>query len=153
MEGDCLAVGFLLLRTRIDYIVLREIECRGVEEIGAADVHVVELTLAVAFADHGNVLEVGIRIEVAGFGDCLKDGHLVTVDSVCAVTPNGAEHGIMEVLELDVYDRVFDVVAADDAVANQFGSLNEGESGEMQLSEHRKTDVAFAVHAIYVLVL
>ena len=63
--------------------------------------------------------------------------------------PRGTEqHGVLEVEELDAYERILDVVARLDLVLNHFLHFTHFLAFHMKLAQDREVDVSVNVHTV-----
>ena len=106
---DLALAGPDLGRRHVHDVVLLEVVGRGVEDRGARQVQGVDLPLAVLLADDLHVFALAVDGEVAGQGEGLEDGDLVTGDVVGARGGDLSEDGDLEVQELDRVDGVLNI--------------------------------------------
>ena len=106
------------------------------------------LALAIALADDCHGAQLGIRLEVAGIGNGIEEGHTVIIHREGAGMAHSAQHCVAEVEKLERHLRVLDVVAFYYLVLDHFGHLAHAKSLDMQSAQDGEVDVAVHIHTI-----
>ncbi len=136
----------------VEDVALLHVVIRGVEDVGIAEVELVDLVLAVVcLAQQLDIVALAVDGHVADHGESLEDGALVAVDGEGAGVLDLAHDGDLEVVDHrvdEVVDTVFDIggyLRLDGGIG-----LLDGLAGNVDMTDDGEVDVAIVVDKVFI---
>ena len=115
------------------------------------DIVVINLLLSVYSSDYCNSIKTRLLSKISRLSYSFDNSNPVAVDCVCTLSIYRSEHSVLEVQELDRYERVLDVSSLRNHPADKLRYLLDALSCDIDLTEDREDYVAVRVYSIALL--
>lgn len=129
----------------VDHVVLLDIVGGALEDVGLGHVEEVLATGAVFLTEETDVVAMADVVDVATLGEDIDNGVALTGEGDDSGGLDGTDYGYAGVEETDSDLGVGDESLVDDVLLDEGGALFGGESGDVELADEGKDDVALAV--------
>lgn len=145
--------GAHLVRLYVDDVVLLQIVCGRLENVGRTEIQLIGISLSVFFADYEYVVAFSEDGQIAGHGNGFEHSHFIALYGVCAGLGDFADKRHFEVHEVDGHDTVFQKSFFCKNGGNLFLKLPAVEAACLDFAKLRKVDESFVVDYIADLVV